>query len=292
MVETFGNNLKAARKALNMNQQALGQAIGVGQTTIANYEKGLRFPTGELLKRIAEILNVSLDELMGHQVYTVQRDSSEFDLEVFQDEFTRCLIDGREQESIAMIWSLHPSSENLLYIYQEILMYALIRIGHLWAEGSLNIAVEHYASHVIHKIIAMLSTIPAEVPKKGNSAVCMSMSDEPHTIGIEMVSEFFNLTGIQSYYIGTSVPVSSLMDVLVAKQPEILAVSLTMSTRLGDFQKLVDTIKRQPEFKNLKILAGGQAFYDRDLMDKVVGIDGCEVTFKGIKKWLLKEGML
>ena len=68
MMTSFGDNLKRIRTQLNMNQKDLGDKLGIGQTTIANYEKGVRFPTGELLKRIGEVLNVSIDQLMGHQV--------------------------------------------------------------------------------------------------------------------------------------------------------------------------------------------------------------------------------
>ncbi len=288
----FGENLKSARQNLKMNQKALGDAIGVGQTTIANYEKGVRFPTGELLKKIGEILNVSLDQLMGHGIVNHDLLDENFNIHEYQEKFESFLLEGNEQDALVMIWALNPSIDNILMIYEDILMPTMIDVGTLWEEGKISIALEHFASGVVQKIISMISTIPDTVKKKGYKAVCMSLSAEPHTIGMRMISEYMNLTGVQSFYIGSTVPTDSLIDMLKDKKADILAISATMESHLDNLSNLIKIIRHEKEFKHLKIIVGGQAFASSKLTWEDVGADGYSRSFEGLHDWLIENGYI
>jgi transcriptional regulator with XRE-family HTH domain len=59
--------IKAVRKALGMTQEQLAKLLGVTQGTIAQWEKGLTHPTFEKLPKIAEVLGVSVDALIGRE---------------------------------------------------------------------------------------------------------------------------------------------------------------------------------------------------------------------------------
>ncbi|MDF1617784.1 helix-turn-helix domain-containing protein [Petrocella sp. FN5] len=284
---SFGDNLKTIRTQLNMNQKELGDRLGVGQTTIANYEKGVRFPTGDLLKRIGEVLNVSIDQLMGHQVVNTAEEP--VDLKAFKEKLKKCLIEGNEQEALYMIWQLNPSKDNILIIYEEILLKIMVDIGEMWERGEVNVAVEHFATQVVHKILSMMSTITGEVPKGKYSVLCMSLNSEPHTVGMRMISEYFSLLGITPYYIGTSVPTDSVIMMLKNKKVNILALSATMSYHLDGMKNLIEVVKRDPSLKALKIIVGGQAFDHNQEIWKDLGADGFAKDFISLKTWLEEE---
>ncbi len=62
----FAARLRAAREAAGFSsQQALAAALGVAQSTIANWEGGRREPGYALAVRLADLLQVSLDYLLG-----------------------------------------------------------------------------------------------------------------------------------------------------------------------------------------------------------------------------------
>ena len=61
----FATRLRELRVDADLRQKDLADALGVAQTTIANYEQGARFPDEMNLRRIADHLNVSLDYLLG-----------------------------------------------------------------------------------------------------------------------------------------------------------------------------------------------------------------------------------
>jgi len=65
MANIFGARLKEIRKAKNMSQAELAEAVGTSQSRIADYEAGKTFPTVPVIIRIAKFLNVSADYLLG-----------------------------------------------------------------------------------------------------------------------------------------------------------------------------------------------------------------------------------
>jgi DNA-binding XRE family transcriptional regulator len=58
------DNVRRLRKERELTQIELGQAVGVGQTSIANIESGNQVPSLPLAVKLAEVLGVSLDELV------------------------------------------------------------------------------------------------------------------------------------------------------------------------------------------------------------------------------------
>lgn len=62
----LGARLRAARERLYMSQATLAELIGAGnQSTVAGWERGRTEPDGETLARLAVILKVSTDHLLG-----------------------------------------------------------------------------------------------------------------------------------------------------------------------------------------------------------------------------------
>lgn len=60
----LGERIRATRKAIKMSQTELGQALGIGDTAVGNYEKGMRKLTPMELRRVAEALKVSVSWLV------------------------------------------------------------------------------------------------------------------------------------------------------------------------------------------------------------------------------------
>ncbi|MCI0407734.1 MAG: helix-turn-helix domain-containing protein [Acidobacteria bacterium] len=63
--ETFGQRLARLRKARGFSQTELGELLGVSQRVMTYYERQSERPPAHLLPRLAEVLGVSLEELLG-----------------------------------------------------------------------------------------------------------------------------------------------------------------------------------------------------------------------------------
>ncbi len=60
----FGLILKKLRKAKGLNQEELANALGVGKTTISNYETGYSTPPSAMFRQIADFFDVSTGYLI------------------------------------------------------------------------------------------------------------------------------------------------------------------------------------------------------------------------------------
>ena len=62
----FSERLKELRKQAHLTQVGLAGKLGVVQSSYADWERGKKKPTQENLVKIAQILNVSVDYLVGN----------------------------------------------------------------------------------------------------------------------------------------------------------------------------------------------------------------------------------
>lgn len=59
------NRIRERRKALDMTLKQLASVVGVSEGAISHYETGRREPDPDMLGRIANALNVSVDYILG-----------------------------------------------------------------------------------------------------------------------------------------------------------------------------------------------------------------------------------
>ena len=62
----FSERLKELRKKANFTQVEVAEKLGISQPAYASWERGVKKPTQENLVKIAQILNVSVDYLVGN----------------------------------------------------------------------------------------------------------------------------------------------------------------------------------------------------------------------------------
>lgn len=61
----IGSRIAIARKAAELNQEQVAEAIGVHKQTISRWESGKRAPNGEEIRLLVEPLGCSADFILG-----------------------------------------------------------------------------------------------------------------------------------------------------------------------------------------------------------------------------------
>ena len=62
---TFGDRLKELRTGQHLTQQQLATRLGIAKSIVSYYENGDRFPSYDVLIKIAGIFHVTTDYLLG-----------------------------------------------------------------------------------------------------------------------------------------------------------------------------------------------------------------------------------
>lgn len=64
----IGENIKNYRTKFNLTQQQLADSLSVSRPTVASYESGRTEPDIATMEKLAEIFEISVDELLGKTI--------------------------------------------------------------------------------------------------------------------------------------------------------------------------------------------------------------------------------
>ena len=109
---------------------------------------------------------------------------------------------------------------------QRILLPLQRRVGELWHEGRVNIALEHYVTKLIQqKIFSVMNQLPAN--EFGPRVVIACPEGESHEIGAQAVAYLAATRGCHVYYLGPNLPASDLRTFCDRVKPDLVLLSLT-----------------------------------------------------------------
>jgi transcriptional regulator with XRE-family HTH domain len=106
----ISNNIKFLRKSLRYTQETFAEALGVKRSLIGSYEEGRAEPNLETLKKIAILLNSTVDNLISVDLslstgndQTLQTSTNVADLDGSKLRILTVTLDQDKQENIALI---------------------------------------------------------------------------------------------------------------------------------------------------------------------------------------------
>jgi methanogenic corrinoid protein MtbC1 len=261
---SFGENLKNIRKEKKLSQKKVAEHLGVGQTTIANYENDLRFPNPMILSQLSDILEVTVDELLGKE----KIDKIPLDTSIHhENDFLKYVLSYDEESAIKLVVDMAKNGYDVLDIYEQVLRKTLYIVGDLWERNELSIPKEHYITEVVKKALFILSAYNKKKKKSDKTAIFMSPSSEPHLIGLKIVKETFKRFGWNTFYLGNSVPWDSLVIWIKEHNADIVVLSTTLSENVNQIEAIVKYIRSHT---SAKVLIGGQAYHMKQyLVDQI-----------------------
>lgn len=74
MSDKIGNMILKFRKEKGLKQKELAEIAGINRMSIGNYERGTRTPSAEVLNKIADALEVSINDLLGNSEQPIEFD--------------------------------------------------------------------------------------------------------------------------------------------------------------------------------------------------------------------------
>jgi methanogenic corrinoid protein MtbC1 len=137
------------------------------------------------------------------------------------------------------------------------------RVGQLWHEGRINVAVEHYVSRQVQqKLFSVMNQLP--VNEQGPKVVVACPPTEAHEIGAQSVAYHCRVRGCQVYYLGANVPLASLATFCDQVRPDLLLLSLTGVLPEADAEAFVRELSASVAIRCPIVTGGAGAKQMRD----------------------------
>jgi methanogenic corrinoid protein MtbC1 len=189
-------------------------------------------------------------------------------------DYLTALLRGNQKEANRLILKAVENGTDLREIYLQVLEKVQLELGRLWQTNQLTVAQEHFCTHVTELVMAQLSPYVHQSTKNGRTLVATCVAGELHEIGIRMVSDFFALSGWNTYFIGANTPTESILQVVNQRKPDLLALSVTIPWHIQEAERVIKEVKNINNLNYTKTIVGGRAFnLDKDLWKKI-GADG------------------
>lgn len=98
------------------------------------------------------------------------------------------------------------------------------KVGELWHDGRVSVAIEHYVTkQVQQKIFSVMNQLP--VADHGPKIVVACPPGETHEVGAQAVAYRCRVRGCRVYYLGANVPIEALTRLCAQVQPAITLIS-------------------------------------------------------------------
>ena len=109
---------------------------------------------------------------------------------------------------------------------QRILLPLQRRLGELWHDGRVNVAVEHYVTKLIQqKLFSVMNQLP--VNELGPRVLIACPEGESHEIGAQAAAYIAATRGCHVYYLGPNLPIADLQAFCERVKPDLVLLSLT-----------------------------------------------------------------
>lgn len=111
--------------------------------------------------------------------------------------------------------------------FERVLRPALVRIGDGWHEGSISVAGEHLASHLITTAaldLLRLTPVHADAP----TALLACFAEEHHTLPMLGAALSFASLGVRPIVLGARTPPTAIESAVAALSPDMVGLSVTV----------------------------------------------------------------
>lgn len=189
-------------------------------------------------------------------------------------DFFHLLRARRRTEARQRILQAVESGTTVRDLYLTVFQPALRDIGRLWQSGHVSVAEEHYFTAATQVIMSQLYPYIFTERKAGPTMVSTCVTGELHEIGVRMLTDFFEMEGWDTHYLGANMPIPAIVETVAELQPKLLCVSVTITSHLGMLETLLQSVRALPEGPGIKVLVGGYPFNVSHDLWRRVGADG------------------
>lgn len=212
--------------------------------------------------------------------------------ELYQQILQALQMEDKEQAVKLSMDALENKHVTVMELYESILSPALASIINEYEDEGDLIWKEHVRSAIIRTIIesAYPYILKEQAPVMGEreNVIVMCPELEDHELGAKMVSDFFQIAGFNSYFIGARTPLKTIVNAIKDVKPKYLVISVTNFYHILSVKRLIENIKDVTN-SDLTFILGGRAIDANPDSVKNTGADIHLRNFEDIKQLIEVE---
>ena len=191
-----------------------------------------------------------------------------------RDSFFEAIRRGDRQAAFRSVDAALDAGLDLQSLYVEVVQPSMREIGRLWQENELTVAEEHLATAIAESAMSRaFERVFVWRDQRTPRLIAACADDERHQMGLRMLCDLLELEGWETIYLGASVPVESLTEMIAAREPDAVALSATIAPHIPRVRAAISAIRRMKLERQPVIAVGGRAFLADPALASRVGAD-------------------
>lgn len=159
-------------------------------------------------------------------------------------------------------------------VYLDVFQPVLREVGRLWETNEMTVAEEHFCTAATQLVMSRLYPLLFRGERSSRRMVAACPGGALHEVGVRMVSDFFEMEGWSTYYLGANTPLDDIVATVRDRGADLLAVSATMDSDVEAVRRLVERVGELRETRGLGVIVGGAPFREDPRLWREVGADG------------------
>ena len=143
-------------------------------------------------------------------------------------------------------------------VYERLFTSSLYEVGERWTAGRVTVAVEHRATAITERLLALVFPRALSSRDGAPRAVVACVVDEFHQLGGRIVADSLELLGWDTEFLGAGTPLARLVEVVAEREPSLVALSASLRTSLPNVISEVTELRAAAPA--VPIVVGGHAF--------------------------------
>jgi methanogenic corrinoid protein MtbC1 len=128
-------------------------------------------------------------------------------------------------------------------LHLSVIQAAQYEIGRLWQENAVSIAQEHVATAVAQLALSQLYAHLPRASSNGRSVLVACIEGEQHEMGPRVLTDFLDMAGFDVRFVGASTPTDSLVAMVRADRPDLVALSASLAFHLPALERAVTQLR-------------------------------------------------
>jgi DNA-binding transcriptional MerR regulator len=223
--------------------------------------------------KISKIASLSLDELSS-KVISLTSNSASFEAQI--NDFVICSLQF-DEPLFNKTYNTLREDYSLSFVYENVFIPTLRRIGALWSSGELFPAQEHFLSNLIKQKFYHAIEIAESSLKRNKKAYLFLPPWEDHDFALLYSNMILKQNGFDVVNVGKTMTFESILQCIEKVKPDILFTTFIVGQKITILQKFCDDLHNHSDTKlffagNPDLLrlvnTHGKVFYKLDEFDR------------------------
>lgn len=183
------------------------------------------------------------------------------------------LLRARRRQASELILRTVDSGMSIRDAYNHVFQPVQYELGRLWQLNQITVAQEHFCTAATQLIMSQLypRLFAMSDNREGYRLITACADNELHEIGARFLTDFFEMAGWDTYYIGANTPTRSLIQTVKEQEADLVALSATMVTHVSSVADTIDALRA--EVPDVPVMVGGSPFLQAPQLARKVGAD-------------------